>query len=1312
MPGLFFDASVNMSQLERDFQRGNQSVQDFVRQNEQAASQIDSLYRNAATAVAAYFTFESAKEIGSQVIEVRGQMQQLSVAFTTMLGSKEKADELMMQMVNTAATTPFSLTQVSDGAKRLLAYGVGAKEVNDTLIKLGNAASGVSVPLDRMILAYGQVKAKGKLQGDDMRQFMEMGLPLVHELATQFGVTDDKISKMVETGKVGFGDVQQAINNMTGAGGQFYNLMQEQSKTLPGMISNLGDSIDQMFNKMGAENQSTIEGTIGMLKWMVDNYQEFINILKIAVATYGTYKAAVIALNVAEKIRYQVTLAQMASTQGLTTLQALQAVVIGRVKDAQAMLNKTILANPYALAAAAIIALVSTLVLFTNTTTAAEKAAEKLRDITKDASDSATDERSKIDGLVATIKSEVSTREQKNNALKKLNDIMPDNLGYITEEMVRTGKATSAIEAYILAVDKQIKIDAIRDEMKQSQQRIRSAGKDVGVFTELWNTIKGGGNAALGNMQDIVDVVTNESQYYETLKKELKRLTDESNANEDKIAQSKGRTIDVIDEEIKQKEEERKSVAKTRLEYEAYTKQIEKLEAEKKSITGGSANEKDKKDGTAYREQMAKIYQEINDDKTKLVKEGIDQELQLIRNGYTEKINEINKKEEDLIIAYNKSKGIEKGSKNFIKELPVDAQDAILKLRGLADAVKATSEVKLLLGGDSVDFSLPNNLDDLLNKTRTYEQQRMDIIVNADLEINQLRTKGFETNAKEREKQKKKDLEELDSSHRTEVKSWEYLYAKIDSWGKEQLSSRIVRLKADLENTKYTAEEKLAISKALADTEAELSKKAPLSAIKVINDRIAKAKRDISNAKSDVEKIKAQNELDTAIGDKAKLMSESFSNVAGHLQNIAGIARQFNDDLGDAIELAGQLVGVFSQLASGNYIGAAISAASSVVSYVMNSNAKKEAEKEADRRANNEAVKEQIEAINRLYDAQNKLLEKALGLDKLKESSTLWNQAKKNIEEVADRLEKLNNIKTKNGREVVNADQAYFSLYKLGDHKYNTSRGDNPVLDTLDKVLEANREKIKHFNEQLANSERARLGTKNQKEILELIAEYEKYAEQLEAIAQKQREILTGSTYDSVVDSLASAFDDGIVSAEEFTSKFGDLMKKQVLNALKMQSLEKPLQEFYKQFALASESDGKLTAEEVANLKTMYDKIAVDAKTKFDDLNKIMKDAGLDLFGATSTKENSAVGIVKNLSENTGTEIVGNLTGMRYDIREQHMTIREQLAVMNESVSIQRAIEANTASAARSLTLVVGQLNTIANQMGTNSSTSSRATGL
>lgn len=230
----------------------------------------------------------------NSIVQTRGQFQQLDIAFETMLGSAAKGKMLMDQVTATAAKTPFDLMGVAGGAKQLLAYGTSADKVNDTLVRLGNIASGLSIPLGDMVYLYGTTQTQGRLFTQDVRQFMGRGIPLVKEMATMLGKTEEEINNMVTAGKIGFPDVEKVINKMTDSGGQFFNLMEKQSASLTGMISNLGDAWDTALNKLGADNQEILSSGISGAAYMVEHLDDILQIVKAITIAYGSYKAAIV----------------------------------------------------------------------------------------------------------------------------------------------------------------------------------------------------------------------------------------------------------------------------------------------------------------------------------------------------------------------------------------------------------------------------------------------------------------------------------------------------------------------------------------------------------------------------------------------------------------------------------------------------------------------------------------------------------------------------------------------------------------------------------------------------------------------------------------------------------------------------------------------------------------------------------------------------------------------------------------------------------------------------------------------------------
>lgn len=293
MAGLHFDITGDNSNFLHKLEETRNGVRTTSKQIEESGMSIEQMFGRMTTAAAAFGISLGAKQLISDITRVRGEFQQLEVAFNTMLGSKEQANTLMSQLVYTAAKTSFDLQGVANGAKQLLAYGTAAEDVNETLIRLGDIASGLSIPLNDLVWLYGTTMTQGRLFTQDLRQFMGRGIPLADELAKQFGVTKDKVGELVTAGKIGFPEVQKAIEAMTDKGGKFGGLMEEQSKTITGQISNIEDAISTMFNKIGKENESIINSGLSGVSYLVEHWEAVVTAIESAAVAYGTYKAAV-----------------------------------------------------------------------------------------------------------------------------------------------------------------------------------------------------------------------------------------------------------------------------------------------------------------------------------------------------------------------------------------------------------------------------------------------------------------------------------------------------------------------------------------------------------------------------------------------------------------------------------------------------------------------------------------------------------------------------------------------------------------------------------------------------------------------------------------------------------------------------------------------------------------------------------------------------------------------------------------------------------------------------------------------------------
>lgn len=235
------------------------------------------------------------EQLTSSIFNTRSQFQQLEISFNTMLGSADKSKQLMDELIQTAAHTPFDMSSITGGAKQLLAYGTEAKDVNKTLVQLGDIASGLNIPLGDLVYLYGTTVSQGRMFTMDLRQFMGRGVPLAEELGKILHQNTTEVQESVSKGKVTSDIFKEAIANMTQAGGRFGGLMEQQSKTLEGQWSNIGDSIQQMFNEIGKKSEGVFSSGLSIISAMVENWQEVIKVIGVATIVVGSYRASLMA---------------------------------------------------------------------------------------------------------------------------------------------------------------------------------------------------------------------------------------------------------------------------------------------------------------------------------------------------------------------------------------------------------------------------------------------------------------------------------------------------------------------------------------------------------------------------------------------------------------------------------------------------------------------------------------------------------------------------------------------------------------------------------------------------------------------------------------------------------------------------------------------------------------------------------------------------------------------------------------------------------------------------------------------------------
>lgn len=325
------------------------------------------------------------KQLIGDMVRVRGEFQKADTAIRTMLGSKEKADELMGQVRDYAKISPLEFSDITKATQTMLSFNVEANKVPQFIKAIGDVSMGESDKFNSLALAFSQMSATGKLMGQDLLQMINAGFNPLATISEKTGKSIAQLKDEMSKGKISAQQVQQAFIDATSAGGKFFNMSENAAKTIEGQLSMLSDAVDAAFNEVGTKSEGIITGAISGVTKLVENYEAVAKAIGLLIANYGVYKAAVITVDAVEK------------AHGITS--ALLAVKTELLEKKQALLNKTMLNNPYVVAVVALSALVTTIVAAATATDQLEKAQERLDEASNSVEAETAAEVRKLDDL-------------------------------------------------------------------------------------------------------------------------------------------------------------------------------------------------------------------------------------------------------------------------------------------------------------------------------------------------------------------------------------------------------------------------------------------------------------------------------------------------------------------------------------------------------------------------------------------------------------------------------------------------------------------------------------------------------------------------------------------------------------------------------------------------------------------------------------------------------------------------------------------------------------------------------------------------
>lgn len=356
---------VSTEALQQETKAAEDKIHDLGNATKSETEKMDASLKKIAAGIGAYFSIQQLTQFESKVISIRSEMESLQTSFKTLAG-EQIGGELFEQIKEYELRTPMIMQDLASGAQTMLAFNIPAQDVMEHLKAIGDISMGDSEKFKSLTLAFSQMSATGKLMGQDLLQMINAGFNPLQVISEQTGKSIGQLKEEMEKGAITTKMVQDAFHAAASEGGQFNGMLEAQSKTLKGAISNLEGAWQYMLNDIGEAQEGLIVGSIDMAQKIIANYQQVGQIIMGLITTYGIYKAAVVTAIAAEKLHIEtLTIAK---------------VRIAVVEKVQAALNATMLANPYVAAATALGVLVGVLVACHDSTTAEEKAQAALNE--------------------------------------------------------------------------------------------------------------------------------------------------------------------------------------------------------------------------------------------------------------------------------------------------------------------------------------------------------------------------------------------------------------------------------------------------------------------------------------------------------------------------------------------------------------------------------------------------------------------------------------------------------------------------------------------------------------------------------------------------------------------------------------------------------------------------------------------------------------------------------------------------------------------------------------------------------------------
>lgn len=471
--------ATQLNRISQEIARLNRLNQGMVDQNGRiirSQRQLMNTSEQLTRQLALVFSVSAIEGYIMKLVQVRGEFELQQTALASILQNKDKADQLFGQITELAVKSPFTLKELTTYTKSLAAYQVQYEDLYDTTKMLADVSAGLGVDMQRLILAFGQVKAANILRGTEVRQFTEAGLNILGELAKYYSelegrmISVGEVQDMVTRRMVSFGDVEEVFKRVTSAGGIFYDMQERQSQTLAGMMSNLRDNLDLMFNDIGKSNDSVIKDVVKTIADLIKNWREVAwYVEKVAIA-FVAYRS-IVALAALGNSKFVTTLFNISTMSGTATTR-IQA------------LGKALAGIGRGLAVGGVVLLVSWLTDLIREATRAqresERLSESLRALTSMDAGNLNKTISALDDLLARYKLSNEGSQERRDIISALNSNYGEYLNFIVDETTTLEQLTTAYDEVIKRMKERSSLATLEkgyQEINQSYEEQISEGR-------------------------------------------------------------------------------------------------------------------------------------------------------------------------------------------------------------------------------------------------------------------------------------------------------------------------------------------------------------------------------------------------------------------------------------------------------------------------------------------------------------------------------------------------------------------------------------------------------------------------------------------------------------------------------------------------------------------------------------------------------------------------------------------------------------------------------------------------------------------